>query len=196
MAQVWLSRRDCAEGTLPALCLKCGAPASECVEKELAGTLLWGAPLTWLLSAIWDGQSAKLRVPMCAKHRDYWRQRRLILSVGSVVMLLSVLAVPVWFWLAGVKLDLDGPAPDREAAVVNTAALLFSALFLFVLVYGTSGIRVKEIHEDGVLLFGVSLKFAHVYEGEHFLGGIDVDEALDKYGRRPRRRGKDVTDET
>jgi hypothetical protein len=191
MAQVWLSRRDCAEGTLPALCLKCGAPASECVEKELAGTLLWGAPLTWLLSAIWGGQSAKLRMPMCPKHRTYWQRRRLILVLGFVVAALSFLAAPAWSWLV----SGDAFGEDELTSSLQLGGFAVSTLFLCLLVYVTTGIRAKEIHEDGVLLFGVSLKFAHTYEGEYFLGGIDVDEALDKYARRPRRRSKDVTDE-
>jgi hypothetical protein len=192
MAQVWLSRRDCAEGALPALCLKCGRPATECVERDLAGTLLWCDPVTYLLSVIWGGQSAPVRVPLCLRHRHYWRRRRLDLLMACLLTLLPLFAVLIWCWAAS-EGDFDVDEPLSLLTVM--VCMVFTALFCFVLVYSTSGIRVKEIAEDGILLFGVSLKFAHTYEGEHFLGGIDVDEALDKYGRRPRRRGEDVTDE-
>jgi hypothetical protein len=185
MAQVWLSRRDCAEGTLPPLCLKCGRPATECVAKELAGTLLWAAPLAWL-RARWGGQSAKLRVPMCRKHREYWQRRWWGLCV-AVVGLPLYSAVLACLWLV----------EKQEDEVLLVLCVTPPTLALVVVwIVALSGIRAKEIDDDGVLLLGVSLRFAQTYLRERFLGGVDVDEALDKYLRRARRRrSEDVTDE-
>src|SRR4051794_14988541 len=84
MTTVWLCRRDCEEGRLPRLCLRCGHPTARLVKTNFFGTLLWHQPVTVLLAAIWGWESAVARVPLCDRDRHHWRDRRLILF-GSFV---------------------------------------------------------------------------------------------------------------
>src|SRR5262249_4571743 len=84
MATLSISRRDCEEGTLPKVCLKCGQQATGFVEQDFFGTLLWTPRLSFLIWRRGGWESPRLGVPFGGPHRHYWRNRRLMISATSV----------------------------------------------------------------------------------------------------------------
>src|SRR4051794_22966396 len=159
MATVWIFRRHCEEGTLPQLCLRCGRPTPLLVEKDVFGTLLWSAPVTFFLSIVWGWESAKVRVPMCRRHRHHWRNRRLfllpVLLVGIAVMGFCVAVEAIEGYVVAHTI-LNGRLP-----LVNLGGVL---LFLVSVAFGLSGIQAKDVHESRVHLACVSPAFIHAYE--------------------------------
>src|SRR5262249_42151567 len=154
VATVWITRRDCEERTLPRLCLQCGRPTALLVEKDVFGTLLWGAPATFFLSIVWGWESAKVRVPMCARHRHHWRNRCLFLLPVFLVGLAAMLGPALYEWVYGYvesRLVLNGRLP-----LVLFAGVL---LFLVSVAFGLSGIQAKDVHESRIQLACVSPEF-------------------------------------
>jgi hypothetical protein len=187
MTTVWLCRRDCEEGKLPRLCLRCGHPTARLVKAEFFGTLLWRQPVTVLLAAIWGWESAVARVPLCDRHRHHWRDRRLIL-LGSFVGAPAAYAAAVVcaaYWMG-------------EPAIA--LAVLLSLPLQVVLItaggYAFTGIRATEVHENGVRLTGVNHAFACACQVNSQPGPIDLRAALAKYPPgRTHLTGGTVTDE-
>jgi hypothetical protein len=161
MATVWIIQRHCEEGTLPQLCLRCGAPTTLLVEKDVFGTLLFGAPATFFLSIVWGWESAKIRVPMCRRHRHHWRNRRLFLLpvfLASVAVMGFCVGVETIEGYVTAHTILDGRLP-----LVFFGGVL---LFLVSVAFGLSGIQAKDVHESRVQLACISPAFIHAYAAQ------------------------------
>jgi hypothetical protein len=103
MASVQLSREEAHKGLLPHICLCCGAPAVQALDKVFwwwpEGEVGWGRgfweAVEYLLSPLWASKHVRVRVPLCAGHRNYWWPRLWFIYAGSVlfVMMWPALAV-------------------------------------------------------------------------------------------------------
>src|SRR5262249_46465685 len=180
MATLWISRRDCEEGTLPKLCLKCGQPATGNVEQDFFGTLLWSSPFSFLISLMGGWESVRLRAPMCVRHRQYWHRRRLVLSAAYLAGVLCCgLVIGAWRL---VRIGAGAPPPPGQALTVLFLAPSFLvADILFILVYGPTGIRALEVHEDGVRLTNVHVDAVHQGDEDSPLGQLLYDGTLSKF---------------
>jgi hypothetical protein len=183
MAAVWLCRRDCEEGALPPLCLKCGAPATHLVEQDFAGTLLGGSPLAFLTGAPHEQESTKLRVPTCARHRWYWRTCYLIILSACALALASIASCVVWLFLP----------PPREIAGLLPGGLSLAIVTLGLAYFGPAGIHAREVCGGYVNLAHVSLAFACAYEARIDADLLAVEGACDRSSRRPRGDSRAVT---
>jgi hypothetical protein len=188
---VWLSRRDCEEGTLPRMCLRCGRPTEELVEKDFAGTLLWSAPTSYLLAAVWGWESAKFRVPLCREHRHHWRARCLILLAGFVGLPASF-GVFLLVWLAFTQ----GECFELLGWVLALLVHIVPSLLIVTVGYAMTGIHATEIHEDGIRLEGVSYDFLCACKAQLYQRADDIEGPLSKFRNdQPRRTDRNVTDE-
>jgi len=188
MATVWLHRRDCEEGTLPRVCMRCGRPATGLVEKDLAGTLVWANPIGFFLGQ--ERSSVRVLAPTCDAHRHHWRNRRWAMLGAAAVAVVAGGGV--------VALGLS-PGLSGTPGMGEQWLLLALGYFLLIVLLGgllATGIQATVIREWGVRLFGVSREFARLYEIESGLRGVDLDALL---ARRPRegtaRDDRKVTNE-
>jgi hypothetical protein len=185
MATVWLCRRDWMEGALPRRCVRCGGRATETVEMDFFGTLLWGKPATYLMGLAWGREAdATARVPTCDRHRLHWARRRWII-LAAVALVLAALAC-VTAHLA--FFDEDGFADARAINAYLLMAISPTGAFLFVLyfAYCIAGVRAVEVHEDGIRLTNVHESFRDACERQALLGDVDVEGALSASPFRPR----------
>ena len=86
MAEVELSREDAQSGELPAICMKCGEPATTVIDKnyttdqvhavpppDALGCLILGPILGLLKLFSWsNAKTMTVRTPLCEKHSKGW----------------------------------------------------------------------------------------------------------------------------
>lgn len=178
MATVWLAREDCEAGTLPPLCLRCGRPATDLVERDFSGVLGWvDLDLGWLGC----GWRPKLRAPMCRRHRGHWRNRRLALWG-----ILLALAGGASAYLLDVS--LPGSRPDGPLAFGLLMCVVIGGVCLVAL--AATGVRGRNIDATGLRLTGVSDAFRRACRLRHHAHLPDLDRAVaEGWGERPRPRG-------
>jgi hypothetical protein len=134
MAQVVLSRQDAETGYLPAICIRCGAPANHQVRKE------------WQDDGHRKVQSW-LVAPLCFEHRNHWRARAAITGLSLYLFLgLGLASWTIVPWEPKWVLLLP--------PVVGLA--LWSGLTFWL--HQTS-IRILQIDESNVTLSGVAPDF-------------------------------------
>src|SRR5262249_36523514 len=151
MSVVWLHREDCETDRLPDLCLRCGRPAKRRVAKDFRTTLVWSAPLTFLLGGV-EGWTA--RVPMCSRHRLFWC--RSVWPLPAAFFGGPVLAT-VGFAILGCIAAFEEGEPTGALCV----SLPFYAVYVFAFfaVLGLMSIHATEMHENGVRLANVHKDF-------------------------------------
>jgi hypothetical protein len=173
MAMMRLSRRQAKEGTLPALCIRCGKPAASFLDKRLSWYPLWmevvlvlsfACPCPFVLVGIMVAfllsRRARVRLPVCAAHKNHWRWRS-VLTWGSLIVLCCTL----------VLLILLHPANYYGSPLIfglGIALLLWGTV-----AYGLKFIatRACTITKRDLILSGVSMLFI-----ERFLDELRDDE--------------------
>jgi hypothetical protein len=97
VAKISVLKDDLVEGSLPAVCVVCGAPATDCRFPGLATSLAWLLVLPCLL-AFWGYVLVADRAnehtgggfPFCTRHRHYWTRRGWFIIGGFVLMVAFV----------------------------------------------------------------------------------------------------------
>ncbi|HJZ59452.1 MAG TPA: hypothetical protein VKE74_31195 [Gemmataceae bacterium] len=169
---------DETDGELfPRMCLRCGADADHDVSQTFAWMPPWVHILIlaglapWLIVCLILRKSMRVRVPMCERHRNHWRNRKLLIWLGLL------------FWVlvgvAGVVL-LD--RMDRDSANMVLAVGLFGGLFWLVLalILVNQSIRAGEITDRWIELVHVHRDFRDTWN--------EVQPKPVPVVRRPRRR--------
>jgi len=199
MAIILLYRDEIAEGQLPAVCMRCSAPAALtrnhtfachpkwvdfCLLGLLAG-LLCGAlvllvALVWVIIALATTVRMRVPVPLCEKHRNHfaWRLGYLYAGAGTFGAIgLSALAYVI---IQGIK--KDGEVSELMLGFlcvlpgVVGVGWLMSAL---VIQYGT--IKAIEITDSRITLSRVSPDFRSAVEA----ADAQEDEAHHRERRQP-----------
>jgi hypothetical protein len=174
MAMVWLDRRDGEEGNLPAVCLRCGQPATVWVDKTFRWVPAWVSALVLLGSMalitmpivliLLFGlmQSCRVSVPLCAEHRRHWSGRNLMV-LGSLFGLMGVVAV---------IMGLGWAVPDQQEELLRAGAIMGIIGFVVWLVVAAlihSGtIRAVELGAESLQLCKVARAFVDAYEDERY----------------------------
>ena len=159
------------ERRLPAVCIRCGEPATSWFRKEFAGPPLWTLlilPVALVLAAI--SRTWTVDLPVCDRHADPWRDRHrfreLFLNVAmggfyaimGVSLLMGLLLSPlvqikpdsVLMWLPGLIF----------CSWLVAALGLMVARFVFVLL----SIRPTWISATSISLIGVAPRFDDALE--------------------------------
>jgi|SRR5262245_331057 len=170
MPQVTLTEYECEHDLHPAICAKCGMPASERVPRRvrylsndlgwlpvaaLSSSLLLMPPVFLLLASRY-GSAAWVRIAMCDDHRDDWRWRdRALYSF----------LIPTWAIIGGASNALAFIAflIGREGIFFFGATVLILVLALIVenvvIAYGSvkvfrsekpAGAKLSGVHPDFV----------------------------------------------
>lgn len=167
--QVRLFRDDAS--ALPPICICCGEPATQRISKkyttkirkepssgEAVGALVLGAMGGFMISSgEIKGRPWQVQLPVCDRHRTYWRNRLLIIAGGflfPVVMLLGVL--------------VGKPSPDTGFiggwCVVAIVLWAFASIFVYEL-----STKPADVAENSLVLRGVSPRFVEAVEQQRRL---------------------------
>jgi hypothetical protein len=165
-----------ADGHLPMVCMRCGAPATVVRTKKLSwyprwivlvAVLLCGLPgmIVALVLYLALRKTARLQAPLCEEHQGHWSTRLIINSVAGV--LAAVLGSGGFIAYIVVA---SGNRPRFPDAELLEPLLCLGSIAIFVLwviiaaVLYNSSIRPDEITATHILLNGVSEAFVDAVE--------------------------------
>jgi hypothetical protein len=152
---------------LPAVCMRCGKPASNVVPKTFGWhpgwvylmVLLVGLP--YILLYVLLSKRVHLQTPFCDKHKRHWASRRLILAETFILCLMV---------LAGLFLADSALEPQARRALDGLFVILFVVLPLgWILVpisLHMTSIRATGITQNELRLTNVSPKFAEAVRAQ------------------------------
>jgi hypothetical protein len=177
MATVRIYHGEAVEEEMPRVCMRCGA------ESELfrSQTFAWMPPwvhvllffglLPWVIVALILRKTMRVEAPVCRRHANHWRARKLYIWLGLL-----------WWIAYGVAVALVVDQVDQDAAnVLVGVAVIGGLLWLVVgllLVHGS--IRAGEITNEWMDLVNVHREFAQVWK--------EIHPPIPPVVRGPRRR--------
>jgi hypothetical protein len=176
MATLRLGERPWDEEELPDLCMKCGAPAELYKDKKFSWhpgwvyVLLLVNLLVFVLVALALTRKRRVRVPLCAAHRNHWFWPQVI-AVGGLLFFLALGILTI-----AVMSDQDNTAPlEGLGGLLCVSTLVGLVAWLIVAaVLQSAAIRPTEITNHGITLVGVSKAFVDTYrEKQDVIGRID-----------------------
>ncbi|HKI30909.1 MAG TPA: hypothetical protein VKA46_03515 [Gemmataceae bacterium] len=191
MAKLRLGRYEVEEYALPRVCARCGAKAVASPQK----TFSWHPP--WVIVFIFLGlliyvvlalvltKRMTVPLPLCERHRNYWRNRAIFIYGGLIaVVLLGIGGV-----VAASILD-EGGKNNAIGAVCFIVGGVF-VLWLFpAAILSATGIRPNEITDRSITLVGLSEDFVDAVREER-RGDEDEEDEDDRPRRRRSRRDED-----
>jgi hypothetical protein len=193
MATLRLGRYEVAQYDLPPFCAKCGRKAAVSPDKTfawspgwLAFLILLGLPglILYIIVAVVLTKRMTVPLPLCERHRNYWRNRAILVYGGLVAMLvLGVLG-----FIAAALLHEEGSGDSAFLiAGVGTGGLFVVWVFTAAIVV-SGGIRSAEITERSITLSGLSRDF--VDEVRLDRRGDEQDDEEDERDRAAKRRSR------
>jgi hypothetical protein len=191
MARIRLGRYEVEEYELPRVCARCGKKAVAFPKKSFA----WHPPwvivfvfvglLVYVVLALVLTKRMTVPLPLCERHRSYWRNRALFLYGG----LLAVVLLGIVGLVAASVLDDRGDNHAMGAVCFIVGGIFVLWLFPAAIV-SASGIRPQEITDRSITLAGLSEDFVDTVREER-----RGDEEEDDRPRRRRSRRDEEEDE-
>ena len=201
MAIILLYRDEIAEGRLPPICMRCGAPAvltrnhSFSCHPKWVDFFLLGILAAWLCSAaflfifVWVivalATTVRMRVsvPFCHKHRNHWRWRLGYVYTGTAFFALIGLTTLAYVIFQGQKQDVEVKDLIGFLCVLPAGVGLGWLMSALLVQYGT--IKAIEITDSRITLSRVSPAFRAALEA------TDAQEDEQHHRERRKRAGKD-----
>ncbi len=191
MASIRLGRYEVRNYELPAVCARCGAKAVVAPSRTFSWNPPWllalfllgglGLVLLLVLAAVLTKRMS-VPLPLCERHRHYWRNRAIGLYGGLAALIaLAVAAIAV-----GAALDQRG-WDDAFGFICIGGAVVFFVWLIVMAVVQSRGIRATEITDNAIALTGLSKDFTEAVRQDR--RGDEDDE--DEDDRRVRRRRED-----
>jgi hypothetical protein len=191
MASVRLGRYEVEEYELPRVCAKCGRKAVARPSKTFSWhppwviVLIFAGLLIYVIVALVLTKRMAVPLPLCERHRNYWRNRAIVIYGGLLALVLGVGGVVV----ASV-LDEGGKDNAVGLACIGTGLVFIVWLFAAAIMQATS-IRPNEVTDRSITLVGLSGDFVEAVREDR---RDDTDEE-DEDDRPRRRRPRDEDDE-
>ena len=176
MATITLDRDECGEGFLPPVCVRCGEAAPQSQSQTfhwfpsavyLALIPVCTLPIYVILVIVLRKQRTVL-LPVCSRHRSLWLQRRVLTSLGVVLMVLGVWSGVAFSRALEQALDSNNPI-----IITSVAGLTAGLVLIGISSIGT--VRPTRITERLITLKGVSPVFAETVEQYRILLEDDED---------------------
>jgi hypothetical protein len=159
-----------ADGHLPMICMRCGAPATGVKSKKMAWypraivllvlLSLPGVVLLVILGLILT-RRARLQAPFCDRHQGHWLIRTTIMWTATAVL------IAVGIGVIALMVSVTGRRELEDAvfpfACFGSVALMIGWLILLAVLAHTA-IRPDEITRTHMLLNGVSEEFVQAVE--------------------------------
>lgn len=164
MAIVTLNRQNFTSG-LPAVCMRCGAPATVWKEStyemtEQKGFVGFGTfshvILLLELGASFFRDRHRLQMPFCDLHQNHWRNRKWLIVAGPILSSLLLLSAAV------LNTQMPGAGTQVDSWVARILFLAFGGLitsFIVGVIAHETSIHPTEITRDTMTFKGVSQDF-------------------------------------
>jgi hypothetical protein len=191
MAQIRLHREEVGREQLPAVCMRCGQPAT--VYKYR--TFSWYPP--WVLLLLLVGllpaaivamiltKRMYVSIPLCESHKNHWLVRTLlILGSLALVVVLIVCAVIV---VSVISDQMGRKGDDAVGFVCLGGAVLFVLWLVLIGIMQSTAIRPTEITDDTITLSGVSERFINAVGAERAQWEEEYEDRRPRSRPRPRR---------
>jgi rRNA maturation protein Nop10 len=195
MSSIRLGRYEIGKYGLPDVCARCGEEAVAAPEKRFSWSPPWLALLIllgglglvlYIILAASLTKRMTVPLPLCERHRTYWRNRRIFIWGGlAAVVLLGILAIAL-----GVMLDDKGITDDGALIAGLGTAGVFLIWLISAAVVQSKSIRPSEISDLSITLTNLSGEFVEAVN-EDRRGDDREDEDDDDDRPRARRREKD-----
>jgi hypothetical protein len=160
MASVWLDEREWKDGQTPEICMRCGAPATHRIKKNVSWRPWWvyfflGVPFAFVPLWIVETQRRRVVFRFCKRHRFQWLNRCLIIWGGLLVWLL-------WFCLV-INASRFSPTGGFHGWVSDLLGIFFLATFAgWIILSATltlTAIRAKDFKGPLIQLTNVAHSF-------------------------------------
>ncbi len=194
MAKVFL-RAGPGQGVidLPAICIKCGAPATVRKNKQFSWQPPWvpvliiGGLLPYIIVSMILTKRKSVETPLCDQHKSYW-------WMYPLMMWMLVLGVIAFGVVAMIGLSAAGGNGNDTGELVGLACAGSGVALLVILIVAaivnSMRIRPTEITDRHVYLTAVSQEFADAVDAEEDRQRSAFDRGDDR-PRGPRRSRQD-----
>lgn len=167
MPTLTLSRAEADSGNLPAVCLRCGAPATGFDRKRFAWHPPWVFaliffPLPMIIVALILTKRMSVRAPFCAQHHKHWTRRNWLIG-GSLLVLALLVAGGFVLAAANVLPQVDAGLVCGSILVAGLVWLVFAAVLHF------TGIQAQEITDTHITLNKVADGFREAVRQQRVL---------------------------
>jgi hypothetical protein len=192
MAQVRLDRYELEEGLLPAVCMRCGAPATLTKAKTFAWHPTWidtliilglicFTPLLLVGIVVAISMTKRMRVPapLCHAHQNHWSWRAAFIWGGLGVI--AFLGIGTFVFLMNTGQE-DESLQVLAGWMCGAAGLIGLIWLIAAAIVQAGAIRASEITDDRIALIGVSPAFVEAVKRER----DEAEEPFDDV--RPRQR--------
>lgn len=197
MATAHLGRYEVERDRLPAVCMRCGEPATVRKRKGFAWhppwviVLIFVAVLVYIIVAAILTKRMTVQAPLCDKHRNHWLGRALIIWLS----LAGLLALGFGGFMLAAALEDERGGQSELFPFVCIGSLVAGLVWLIVLaVLQTTAIRPTEITDRSITLTGVSPLFVEAVDKERERLEADLEDYDRPRSRRPPRQSREFYD--
>jgi hypothetical protein len=173
MASVTLSRKECEEGELPSICMRCGEPAMLIKKKLFTWMPAWvmlllvfgavcfgtafpkASPVALILIPVLR-KKMRVPVPLCERHRNHWLPLQGMVLFGGIGVLLLFFSTFAFFIVA----------LGHNERISQLVERFWFGTFVFLIIMVFSGailqtrlIRPTKINSQSITLTNVAKRF-------------------------------------
>jgi hypothetical protein len=164
MAQVKLTLEEAYHGDLPPVCMRCGKPATNFLNKTFStgpfGLPFFAVPLPGVTIYSYSGK-VWMKAPLCDAHQGHWRWRLLVIFLSFATVLafglfafMSLVEPPRWL------------AKDAFGLLCPAALGAIVLWMFFALIVRYTGIWLARVGKETITLAGVSPEFRKAVEAK------------------------------
>ena len=167
MARLRLRDTETRAKHLPQVCMACGAPSTDRIKKNFSwyppwiGLLIFvgGIPLIVILAIVLSKRMT-VDVPVCDRHRHYFRNRTLLALLAFIVPFVIGTAI---FGITSAVADNGDAGAVFGLGCMAFVVLLIAAIIMLAVIQGHT-IKPKEITDRSITLVKVHDGFVEAWE--------------------------------
>ena len=188
MAQIRVRKREAEGEHFPSICMRCGARADQLIEHAFVWRPSWLAglgalsPLIWSIASELYQKTFQVSVPLCDRHTNHWKIRKLSLWLGVFCCLCLGIAVAV---VADLLDPGDGSGGGTIVIIAIAVFIAVSAGWAVgVAIAFNNAIKASDMSEKWIDIENVSQKFAKKWKQIR----EELDREREKEDSKPRQK--------
>lgn len=170
MATIRLGRYEIEEEGLPAVCMRCGEPATTHKNKTFSWYPQWvpvlilAGLLPFIIVAAILTKRMRVAVPFCARHRGHWFWRGLIMGLSLLACV--GLFIGLSAWLVGMENDEEIKRGSAGGFICIGGLPLLLAWIIMAAIMQKTSIRPSEITDNSITLTRISPAFVEAMKAQ------------------------------